>query len=84
MHPEHVLRFGAISASVFLNEIDAGETKKTVRNVKLQRRYRNSDGQWKSSSSLALTDLPVAIAVLQRAMDYVASKEAESTNSEQS
>lgn len=75
MKPEKVIRFGAISASVFLNEIETHNGKKTVRNVKLQRRYR--DGRdWKTSSSFTLADLPTAIAVMQQALEYVAGKEA--------
>ncbi len=79
MKPEHVVRFGAISASVFLNEIDTDGGKRTLRNVKLQRRYK-SGSEWKTSSSFTLTDLPTAVAVLERAMDYVAAKEADTTN----
>lgn len=76
MRPEKVIRFGAISASVFTNEIVSDGGKRTIRNVKLQRRYRNGDGEWKTSASFTLGDLPVAIAVLQRAMDHVAGVEA--------
>lgn len=78
MKPEKVIRFGAISASVFVNEIDTGSGKKTVRNVKLQRRYRQGN-EWKTSNSFTLADLPTAIAVLERAMAYVAAREAESS-----
>jgi len=83
MKPENVIRFGAISASVFTNEIDTDGGKKTIRNVKLQRRYKNGD-EWKTSSSFTLADLPTAIAVLERALDYVAGREAETSNGEES
>jgi len=82
MKPEKVIRFGAISASVFVNEIVTDGGKRTIRNVKLQRRYKSGD-EWKSSSSFTLTDLPTAVAVLERAMDYVADKEGEASNGEQ-
>ncbi len=81
MKPEKVIRFGVISASVFTNEIETDGGKRTIRNVKLQRRYRNGDGEWKSSSSFTLADLPVAVEVLKQATDYVASKEAVETPS---
>ena len=76
MKPETVIRFGAISASVFVNEIETDAGKKTIRNVKLQRRYK-SGNEWKTSSSFTLSDLPTAVAVLQRATQYVADKEAQ-------
>ena len=58
------------------NEIQTEGGKRKIRNVNLQRRYRDGDA-WKSSSSLGLGDLPQAIEVLRRAMDYVAGQEAE-------
>ena len=81
MKPEKVIRFGAISASVFTNEIETNGGKKIVRNVKLQRRYRNGDDEWKTSSSFTLAELPVAVEVLKRATDYVAGQEAIETPS---
>jgi len=76
--PEKIIRIGGISASVFLNEIQTDSGKKKVRNVTLQRRYRDG-GEWKSSSSFGLNDLANAVRVLQRAQDYVESREADVT-----
>lgn len=75
MKPEHVIRYGAISASVFVNDVETSRGTRSMRNVKLQRRYRDGE-EWKTSSSFTLTDLPVAIVVLQQALTYVAGKEA--------
>ena len=75
MKPERVYRIGAISASVFVNEVDGENGKRKIRNVNLQRRYRDGD-EWKSSSSLGLGDLPQAIEVLRLALAYVEEKEA--------
>lgn len=77
IQPEHVVKIGAISASVFPNEMQRDGKPATVRNVKLQRRYKDQQGTWKSSSSFTLNELPLAIAVLQRAIEYVAAKEAD-------
>ena len=55
MKPERVFRIGAISASVFVNEVDGEGGKRTVRNVNLQRRYKDGE-DWKSSSSFSLAD----------------------------
>ena len=77
MKPEKVLRIGPVTASVFLNEIETEGGKRSVRSVSLQRRYRDDkDGEWKSSNSFALGELPQAMAALDLAMQYVASKEA--------
>jgi hypothetical protein len=78
MKPEKVYRIGAVSGSVFVNEVDTEGGKRQIRNVNLQRRYRDDgSGDWKSASSFGLADLPAAITVLQMALDHVASKEAE-------
>ena len=77
MKPEKVFRIGPVTASVFLNEIETEGGKRSVRSVALQRRYRDDkDGEWKSSNSFALGELPQAMAALDLAMQYVAEKEA--------
>ena len=76
MKPEKVFRIGSVSASVFVNEIDTEGGKRRVRNVAIQRRYRDGD-EWKSSSSFSLGELPQATVVLELAMKHVADAEAE-------
>ena len=77
--PGKTYRIGSVSASIFVNEIDTDGGKRQVRNVNLQRRYKDGD-EWKSSSSFGLGDLPQAIAALKLAMDHVAATEADVTN----
>jgi len=72
MKPVKTIRFGSISASVFENEIDKEGGVTSLLTVNLQRRYRDSDGQWKSNTSFTLAELPAAIEVLRRAMEYIA------------
>ena len=82
MKPEKVFRIGALSASVFANEIETSNGKRTVRNVQLQRRYLDGDEGWKSSSSMGLADLPQAIRALQLAQEHVEATVAEVTPSQ--
>lgn len=79
MKPEKVFRIGSVSASVFVNEIEREGGKRKIRNVNLQRRYRDGD-EWKSSSSFGLGDIPQAQAVLDLALTYVAAQEADLTS----
>ena len=74
--PEHVVRIGPISVSIFANTRERDGEKTVVRNVKLQRRFKDAEGEWKSNASFTLGELAVAQAVLRLAFDYVASKEA--------
>lgn len=75
MRPEKVFRISSVYGSVFVNEVDTDGGSRKIRNVNLQRRYKDGD-EWKSSSSFSLGDMPQAIEVLRLAMDYVATKEA--------
>ncbi len=75
--PEKTFRIGLVSASVFINEVNGEGGKRQIRNVNLQRRYRDGDN-WKSSSSFGLADLPNALRALQLAMQHVETIEAES------
>ena len=72
--PEKTFRVGAISASVFVNKT---KDRGSFRTVTLERRYKDGK-QWKSSSSFSLKDVPVAIAVLQMAMNHMLMKKSES------
>ena len=74
--PEKVIRIGYVSASIFVNEIKTEGGTRTVRNVNLQRRYKDGD-EWKSASSFGLGDLPCALRVLQLALQHMESTEAE-------
>ena len=74
--PEKVFRIGYVSASIFVNEIETDNGKRTVRNVNLQRRYKDGN-EWKSASSFGLGDLPCALRVLQLALQHIETVEAE-------
>lgn len=73
--PEKTFRMASVSASVFANVIETDSGSKTVRNVVLQRRYRDGD-EWKSSNSFGLSELPLAQTVLEMATQYVCEQEA--------
>ena len=76
--PEKMFRIGNVSASVFVNEVQGEGGKRKLRNVNLQRRYKDGD-EWKSSSSFGLGDLPQAIRALQLAQQHVEAVEADVT-----
>jgi hypothetical protein len=70
--PEKKFSTGAISATVWKN-VRAGKDGKVFesRTVNLQRRYTDKTGQWQSTSSLRLNDLPKAALVLEEAYKYL-------------
>lgn len=70
--PEKKFRAGAISATIWSNETknDKGEAS-TYHTVSFARNYTDKDGNWKTTSSLRVTDLPKAQLVLQKAYEYL-------------
>ena len=76
MKPEQTFRIGSVTASVFLNSAKVGETTKQMRSVKMQRRYRDEQGEWQSASTYSLSELPQLQAVVSLAMNYVSELEA--------
>jgi len=63
---------GAISATVWRNQRQGRDGKVfETHSVNLQRRYANKDGQWMTSNSLRVTDLPKAALVLEEAYKYL-------------
>ena len=70
--PEKKFRAGAISATVWLNQGQRpnGEVSE-FRTITLDRRYMDKEGQWQSTTSLRVNDIPKARAVFQKAYEYI-------------
>jgi hypothetical protein len=69
--PEKRFRCGGCEAAVFENQINAGGKSISVKKVSFQKRYRNADGEWKSTSSLDQNEIPKAILALSKAYEYL-------------
>lgn len=80
--PEKKFSTGAISAIIWKNN---GTSKNGVpveyRTVQLDRRYKDKEGNWQSSGSLRLNDLPKASLVLQKAYEYLVLKGQDASSS---
>ena len=74
--PEKKFSTGVISSTIWKN---IGTSKKgeqvEFRTISLQRRYTDEKGEWKSTSSLRINDLPKASLVLNKAYEYLVLKE---------
>ncbi|MBW2998460.1 hypothetical protein KY321_02880 [Candidatus Woesearchaeota archaeon] len=67
---------GAISAVVWNNEGKDSEGKPTeFKTISIDRRYQDKDGNWKSTSSLRVNDLPKVVLVANKAFEYLSLKE---------
>ena len=69
--PEKKFSTGAISATVWKNTREKDGKTFDSHSVNLQRHYTDKTGQWQSTSSLRLNDLPKAALVLEEAYKYL-------------
>lgn len=70
--PVKRFRCGACEVAIFENERTTkdGRTVNT-RKASFQRRYKDSDGEWKSTHSLDINDIPKARLALYEAYKYL-------------
>jgi len=73
--PEKTFSTGAIQVTVWKNQGTSKEgTKTDFRTVNIQRRYADKTGEWKTTSTLRINDLPRASLVLNKAFEYIVMK----------
>ena len=84
--PEKKFSTGAISATIWKNSGKRKESGEDIefRSVNLQRRYTDKEGNWKSTDSFRINDLPKAVVVMQKAFEYVILKETSEVKEESS
>ena len=69
--PEKRFKCGCCETAIFENEIDRNGSTGKVKKVAFQKRYKNSNGEWKTTYSLDVNDLPKAILALKSAYEYL-------------
>ena len=75
--PEQTFSQGSCRAAVFVNEIKNNGQTATVKNVSIQKRYMDKDGNWQSRNSFGVNDLPKLALVAMKAYDYLTGKKDE-------
>ena len=68
--PDIIFKQGACCAAVFSKEVTKGDKTTTTRSVSFQKRFRDQQGEWQSTSYLGVNDIPKAMLVLNKAFDY--------------
>ena len=68
--PHKKFKAGAVTATVWVNEGKGSEGQHTqYRTISLERNYMDKSGNWQTTSSFRLNDLPKAQVVLQKAYE---------------
>jgi len=82
--PEKKFSTGSVSATIWQNtgKRKTGE-EVSFRTVSFQRRYRDKEGNWKTTNTLRTNDLPKASLVLQKAYEYLVLKEMQDNSIEE-
>lgn len=74
--PEKTFRNGVVCATIWHNNGKNTEGLDVdFKTVSFQRRYCDNDGEWKSTRTLRITDLPKASMVLDEAYKYLSLSE---------
>ncbi len=75
--PIEIVTAGQVSAALWENEITTGNGKKAVvLKASVQRRYKdNKTDTWKSSSSFARNEIPLAIYCMQKCFEKIIEKQ---------
>jgi len=69
--PEKRFKAGSCEAAVFENEIVRDGNTVMVKKVAIQKRYKDKDGEWKSTHSLDQNDIPKMMLALSKAYEYL-------------
>lgn len=75
--PEKKFSAGAVSATIWSNKGEKDGKEFFYKTVTIQRRYQDSDKNWKSTDSHRLNDLPKVALVAKKAYEYMVTKESD-------
>ena len=75
--PIEKFRAGQVTCALFANEITVEGKQHRILKAAIGRRYKDRNGNWKTSQSFSRNEIPLAIHVLQKAFDYMIEKKPE-------
>jgi len=79
--PEKRFSTGVVNATIWKNlGVNPKGEPTEYRTISLQRRYKDKQGEWQSTNSLRVNDLPKATLVLQKAYEHLVLKSADPVN----
>lgn len=73
-------RAGMVSAAIWENPIEVKGKTVPMLKVTVQRRYKDSDGNWKSSQSYSRNEIPLVVFCLQKAFEKMLGEDNSNAN----
>jgi len=78
--PIKVIRAGGISASVWKDEVEKDGATVVRHSVRIQKRFRQDNGEWKNTDYFFPEDLPKLQLVAAKAFEYISMKASEGSS----
>jgi hypothetical protein len=75
--PVWKVRAGSVSCALWENEANVNGRSVAMMKATIERRYRDGDGNWKSSGSFSRNEIPLAIFCLQKAFEKMIGEQEE-------
>lgn len=75
--PIKTFRIKSISASIWRNDVEKDGVTVVRHSVRIQKRFRQDDGEWKNTDYFFPEDLPKLQLVTAKAFEFVSLKESE-------
>ena len=75
--PDKEFRAGTISAAIWRNEVEKEGRTVVQHSVRVQKRYRDQSGEWKTTTYFFPADLPKLRLVVEKAFEYVSLQESD-------
>ncbi len=72
---------GQVSAAIWENEVSVNGRTVTMLKATVERRYKDRDGQWKSSASYGRNEIPLVIYCLQKSFEHIIESQQEEETS---
>lgn len=80
LQPLAKFKAGQVSAAIWENAVNTNGKTSTVLKAQVQRRFKDRDGQWKSTTSLGRNEIPLAMYCLQKCFQYIIEQQQESSD----
>ncbi len=71
MQPVKKFRAGQVACALWENEANVNGRIVTMLKATVERRYKDKDGNWKSSGSFARNEIPLAVYCLEKAFEAI-------------
>ena len=73
--PLKKFRAGQVSAAIWENQATVNGKQVTMLKATVERRFKDKDGNWKSSGSFGRNEIPLAVYCLEKAFDAIISEQ---------